>query len=631
LTSGRSAVAVLALSLVASGLGVRPASPLTSAGRRQGASFQVADIGLTSGFQDTQFGHLQRGRALVAADFDLDGRVDFFVGNPGDQSYILLNQSDEKGVKFQLGPTLLDGTLAGSAVAADYDNDGDPDLFVGVGGLEGIGYNVLFENRWIESGRTQLSFLDVTDAAGVAGPVAKPGGPPVPVATYGIAAADFDRDGWVDFFASVAINRETLRALKGRNILWRNNHDGTFSDLTDGSGLGATREDTRFSSWIDFDNDGDPDLYENDMEGFNHLWKNQLVETGSATFVDATRKLSPPGENLACPWESFDSAVADFNNDGWQDLIVFMRWTGGEVPTCPYPPGNAIFMNMEGHGFKNVGPEAGMVPFIRDRGVMGCQVGDLDADGSPDVYIGNGAPMDNGNPNGGQFDELFMSTQSPGNLPTFRDESAKINFAAPEQSGIRYPYFPYRTHGTAFVDVSGDGLPEIAVSEGGPAASPNYVREPDRLFQLTITPAPHWLRIQPVGDGERVSRDAIGTRVAATVSRGSKTWTVWGTLSGGSCFSSQNGPDVFLGLAEADRIDSLEVDWPDGTVETITSGLSLDSHVVVDYADHQGRMSRRSAHVSDGAARQVDMVLAARPRPDIRVIRLGRSPLINCD
>ena len=117
--------------------------------------------------------------------------------------------------------------------------------------------------------------------------------------------------------------------------------------------------------------------------------------------------------------------------------------------------------------------------------------------------------MDNGNPNGGQFDELFMSTQPPGGLPRFRDESAKINFAAPEQSGIRYPRFPYRTHGTAFVDVNGDGLPEIAVSEGGPAAEPDYVQEPDRLFQLDLTPAPHWLRVQPVGDGARILRDRL--------------------------------------------------------------------------------------------------------------------------
>ena len=323
--------------------------------------------------------------------------------------------------------------------------------------------------------------------------------------------------------------------------------------------------------------------------------------------------------------------MADFNNDGWQDLMVFMRWDGGEVPGCPYPPGNAIFMNLDGHGFKNVGPEAGMVPFIRDRGVMGCQVGDIDGDGSPDVYIGNGAPMDNGNPNGGQFDELFMSTQPPGGLPRFRDESAKINFAAPEQSGIRYPRFPYRTHGTAFVDVNGDGLPEIAVSEGGPAAEPDYVQEPDRLFQLDLTPAPHWLRVQPVGDGARINRDAIGTRVAATVTNGAKTWTVWGTVFGGSCFSSQNGPDVFLGLADADRIESLELDWPDGTTQTITNGLSLDTHLVVDFTGHQGAITGRSAHIGSGAAARVDALLVAHPRSDVRVIRLGGRPLVRCD
>ena len=86
---------------------------------------------------------------------------------------------------------------------------------------------------------------------------------------------------------------------------------------------------------------------------------------------------------------------------------------------------------------------------------------------------------------------------------------------------------------------------------------------PDRLFKIEMHPASRWMLVHPVGDGVNVSMDAIGTRVAATVSDGTKTWTVRGTLSGGSCFSAQNGFDVFLGLRGATQVLSLQVIWPD--------------------------------------------------------------------
>ncbi len=584
-----------------------------------GTSSRVEDIGLDTGFQDTQFGHLQRGRALISADFNLDGRNDFY-GVPAGLP------------RFVMGPHILDHALAGSAVAADYDNDGDPDLFIGVGGLEGIGFNYLFKNMWMESGQTKLSFVDVTARAGIAGPVPPKHKNPVPVASYGIAAADYDQDGWIDFFVSVPINDWTRPALMGRNILWHNNHNGTFTDATDRVGLGTTREDTRFSSWIDFNNDGAPDLYENDMKGANHMWENMLVQTGQPSFVDVTAQLSPPGDNLACPFESFDSVVADFNNDGWQDLMVFERWDGGEPPSCPYPDGNAIFINVNGRKFVNVGMTAGMLPFITERGVMGCQVGDINGDGSPDVFIGNGAPMDNGELNGGQYSQLFVSTNVPGGLPTFTSWGNRINFPAPEKPGINYPDYPYRTHAIDFVDVDGDGRPEIAVSEGGPARSPDYDREPDRLFKIEMHPAARWLLVHPVGDGQDVSRDAIGTRVAATVTDGTKTWTVHGTLSGGSCFSAQNGFDVFLGLRGANQVLSLQVIWPDGMVETVASGLGIDRRVLVDRTHMTGPVSTIQAAPS-GVYAQLRELLAAHPRSartDYVAVPLAEIRLFRC-
>jgi hypothetical protein len=609
-------ISLLVLGVPARAESGRPAD--RQAGTSAWWTARSSDIGLKTGFQDIRFGHLQRGRALVAADFDLDGRVDFYSGNPGDESYVLHNLPGPGGIPhFEVVQTLLVGELAFCAAVFDYDNDGDPDIFVGEGGVEGIGFAHLFKNGWMESGQQNLSFEDVTHEAGVAGPIPPGHESPMPVSAMGVVAADYDRDGWTDVFVSVNIADQTLPPLKGRNILWHNNGNGTFTDVTDAMGLGVTRESTRFSTWIDYDNDGDPDLYENDFDGYTHMWQNRLGEAGQAQFVDVTQQLSPPGQNLACPFQSFASAAADFNNDGWQDLAVFMRWHIGEPPDCPYPYGHAVFMNLNGRGFVNVSLPSGIDdPFVYRKGVMGCQAGDVNGDGSPDVYIGNGAPMDRHTKLGGQYDQLFLSTQSPGRLPEFANATPLIDYPAPRGEGIRYPPYPYRTHGTVFTDVDGDGTQEIVVAEGGPAALGDFNQEPDRMFKLVWNPAPKWFIVRAIGDGQTVSTDAIGTRFAVTAKRpDGGTFTVHGTLFGGNCFSAGSGPDVYFGLSNADRILSLEIDWPDGTVETRTDGLIIDSRLVVERGHMMGNLSRRMGHVSNGAPAQVRAMLAAHPAP----------------
>jgi hypothetical protein len=101
----------------------------------------------------------------------------------------------------------------------------------------------------------------------------------------------------------------------------------------------VTREDTRHSTWIDIDNDGDLDLYENDMLGPSHLWRNELVETGRPRFEDVTKEFSPPGEKLACPWQSFDSVARTSTTTDGRTSWCFMRWEGGEPLGCPVSAG----------------------------------------------------------------------------------------------------------------------------------------------------------------------------------------------------------------------------------------------------------------------------------------------------
>jgi hypothetical protein len=320
------------------------AALLTTAPARA-QSVSVVDAGLVTGFQDLFDRHLKRGRALVAADFDLDGRVDFYLGNPGDESFIVPNVPSPLGSPFFLPvQVLVQRRITWGAASADYDNDGDYDLFIATGGNEGYGYDYLFKNLWIESGETQLTFQDVTAEAGGAGPVLSGQTTPWPVSSANAVWGDYDLDGDVDLFVNVNITfRLVPEELRGCNILWRNEGNGTFTDVTEQVGLAASHRPTRNSTFVDIDNDGDLDLYETNFRDINVLWKNELAETGRATFTDATLELSLPGEDLRSPLHTFASAAADLNNDGWQDLIAFFRFGEGggnrrRIPTVMATP-----------------------------------------------------------------------------------------------------------------------------------------------------------------------------------------------------------------------------------------------------------------------------------------------------
>lgn len=541
----------------------------------------VTDIGLESGFQDSMLEGFQHGRTSLAVDLDLDGWIDFVIGNPGDQTAVIRNAGlDGSGmVHFELVQVLMEGEKAYGGAAFDYDNDGDYDIFITNGGIEGLGRCALFRNELIESGT--LSFTDVTDEAGVRGAIPPGETEPVEDAHADATCGDYDQDGDVDVFVSV-FHYVGQPSTAGRNILWRNNGDGTFTDVSDETGLADIRRASLHSCFVDIDNDSDLDLYENNFTDLNVLWKNQLRETGFATFTNVTADFSPPNQDVAYPFNSFVAAAQDINNDGWQDIVAFAR--GGGEPG-PYAAGHAIFINQDGTGFVNQAEVIGInTPFAYDEGVMGCQLGDVNADGVLDAYIGTG------NADARNYDQLWISdalAAPPGNLPKLLDMSWLVNFPAPEDGVADYPMFPYRTHGINFVDVDNDGDLEIAVVNGGHSDVMHETgHEPNRLFKVDWPNPINYFKVRPVGDGIHVSKDAIGTRMALTVSEGGGTpWTIYLTLAVGSAFSSQQGYELYFGLGNADAIHSLTVTWPDGSVQTLTEGLAPNTRNVVTYPD----------------------------------------------
>jgi hypothetical protein len=542
----------------------------------------VVDIGVESGFQDTSFGHYNRGRACVAADFDLDGWIDFYFGNVGDPSFVVRNTGPDKDgiVHFELVQTLLVDEVAWGAVALDYDDDDDYDIFITGGGNEAAvtdpRFCYLFRNLLSETG--ELQFEDVTEQAGVSGAVPAGETDPAPSGHANAVCGDYDQDGDVDILVSRRLDPIP-------NILWRNNGNGTFTDVTEEAGLVVAAR-SQNSTFVDVDNDGDLDLYENNVtlggfgEPFSILWSNRLQETGTPFFVDVTSQLSAPGHDIGQPIESFVSAAADFNNDGRQDLVAF-KWGLAELD--PLYPGHALFLNDSSAGFANVANSAGLNdPFISITdgvGVMGCQLGDLNGDGVPDWFIGNGGPSM------GVTNQLYLSDTAAapvGTMPQFVNVSALIDFPAADVGGITPASYPYRTHGTNLVDVDNDGTLELAVANGGTSWN-IAAREPNRLFKFTWDTPPNWLKVRPVGDGVCVSRDAIGTRISVVVREGAGPQRqVFNTLFGGSAFSAQQGFEVYFGLEQADTIESMLIRWPDGEFQSITEGLAINTSIVVE-------------------------------------------------
>lgn len=547
----------------------------------------VEDIGLSSGLQDTFGGQLKRGRVLLSADFDDDGLLDLFIGSTNDPSQILRNVTEPGGaLRFEMSKTVAPQGLFWSGSVGDLNNDGATDLFIGAAGSLAPSPDLMLLNR-------DPATLDFVDIAALAGPNGRPSGPgdrvKLPMPTSGVNWVDIDNDGWLDLSLMVnthlwpdPMQRHLL--LESQSSLWRNNRDGTFTELSEAAGLDRCFS-CQHSVWFDVDQDGDMDFYENQYRPQSRFWRNLFVESGEIRFEDATAEWSLEGTDLRYPKRTFASAVADFNNDGWEDLIAFVR--PPEPPESPHGyDGHALFLNVGGRGFVEVAAHTGLndtfINWFRDHqedGVMGCQVGDLNVDGLPDVFVGEGRPQ------GGTENQLLVSeglieVDLPGigviAVPRFASWSELINSPAeqPEDYTDVWPPYPYRTHGSVIIDLDRDGVPELAIANGGTAASPAIAREPNRLFTFTYDEPRRYLIVQPRGDGISVNRSGFGTRARATVLTPSgEERDVWGSLHSTQGYSANQGLEIFLGLADAEALLSLEIHWPDGQVDVVDAEL----------------------------------------------------------
>jgi enediyne biosynthesis protein E4 len=348
-------------------------------------TLRFTDVTDASGINATGYG-----MGVASGDFDNDGWIDIYVNNLG-ANQLFRNNGDGtfSDVSKQSGTD--DPGWSASAAFFDYDRDGWLDLFVGnylnystaanvqchtvAGNLDYCAPFVyspqpsrLFRNR------RDGTFIDVTAAAGMS----REFGP-----ALGVAAADFNGDGWIDLYVANDLQP---------NQLWMNQRDGMFRNtaLLAGVALGADGQ-PKSSMGVDagdFDNDGDEDIFITELTGQG---ADLYVNDGSGLFSDRS---AGSGLRVATlPYTGFGTAWFDFDNDGWLDILTVngavMGIEAGGRTNDPFPFGQPkqLFRNLGNGQFEDVTKRAGGA-FERAKVGRGAAFGDLDNDGDVDVVVG---------------------------------------------------------------------------------------------------------------------------------------------------------------------------------------------------------------------------------------------------
>ncbi|MFQ5776649.1 MAG: FG-GAP repeat domain-containing protein [Terriglobia bacterium] len=347
-------------------------------------------LNLDVSFMTNQVGH----HGVAVADVEGDGDEDFYVAQPSGLPNRFFESNGDGTFTERArdaGLDLLDDTSA--PLFLDFDNDGDPDLL-----LLGPWGPLLFRN----DGGWNFTRLDAT-AIGLM----RPG--QVFHNLMSACAADYDRDGWLDFYATSYVLQHSIEGLASRpmpyhdaqngppNILYRNNGDGTFSQTTEASGM--NQNNNRFSfacAWADYDKNGYPDLYVANDFGRNNLYRSN----GDGTFGDVAAEAGV--EDIAA---GMSAAWVDYDNDGWLDLYVGNMWSSAglrltmqkEFQSGAHPSqrslfrrhakGNTLFRNRGDGTFEDVSDTAGVT---LGRWAWSSDFFDLDRDGFQDLFILNG-------------------------------------------------------------------------------------------------------------------------------------------------------------------------------------------------------------------------------------------------
>jgi len=478
----------------------------------------VAPVALAQTFTPVTSGpvvtELGAWRSVNWVDYDRDGDLDLFVtrGKAGGQDNVLFRNDGPPFYTFTRMSSLVisqDHEPSDGSSWGDYDNDGNVDCFVA---------------NWYN--RDNLLYR--SDGGGgfsriTSGPVVTSGG-------YSETGSwgDYNNDGLLDLYVA---NSAGTR----KNMLFKNLGNGQFSRILTGP-IVNDAENTRGVSWIDYDEDGDVDLFAANENGENNaLYRNLLRETGVDTFARVSG--DPLVTSVASSWSA---TWGDYDGDG--DLDVFITHQNGE--------NDALFQNNGNGTFTAVTS----VPPVSDGGFSASAVwADMDNDGDLDLTVTD-AYSGVGQPN-----RLYKNLLRETGTATFLRVTT-----GPIVTDLGY------TYGLSWGDYDEDGDLDLAVAR-------TFNENQTNTFYLNGGNGNHWVTIDCRGTLSNGSAIGAKIRVKATIN-GTAVWQ-YQVVEGQNGYCSQN-LQIHVGLGDAASIDSLRIDWPSGLREVWT-GIAVNRRFTV--------------------------------------------------
>jgi len=481
---------------------------------------------------------------VALLDYDNDGYLDIFFTNGA--SIPSLNKSNP-AFSNRLYHNNHDGTFtevtgrAGvtgegysmGAAAVDYDNDGWTDLYV-----TGVNRNILYHNN------RDGTFTDVTEKAGVTGIF---GGKKL----WSVSAAwiDYDNDGLLDLFVTNYLEwspeNSRVCGLPGKrlscppslykgesNILYHNNGDGSFTDVSAASGIAECIGKGMGVAIADYDGDGWTDIFVANDNERNFLFKNRrgqgFDEVGVESFVAYT--------DDGVPVSSMGVDFRDWSNSGRPGL--FVTALGGET----FP----LFRNEDRKIFTMATYESGIGFASFKMSGWGAGIYDFDNDGYKDLFSANSHVSENADVNPQQQyrqpNSVFQNLRNA----TFQDVSAEAGPAVRLRAAHR---------GAAFGDLDNDGKVDVVISAIG---------SPAELLYNTSTGGNHWIAIETVGS--KSNRDGIGTRIKLT---GESGLVQYNEVTTAGSYASSSDKRAHFGLGRDSLVKEIELRWPSGTLQVL--------------------------------------------------------------
>ncbi len=513
-----------------------------------GAAFQprftdvAKDAGITavirSGGPDKRFIVEGNGSGCAWFDFDGDGWSDLFIVGGMDPSNLFEDRRDGSRFPNHLYRNLGDGRfqdvtgqagvggvgLGNGVAAADFDNDGDIDLFV-----TNYGDDILYRNQG------DGTFADVTKSAGVGGGR---------LWSMGAAFGDYDMDGWLDLYVTrylefdfsnpprqgqycnyrgIAVMCGPLGLPAAADSLYRNNGDGTFREVTREAGLAVTPRYGFSAVFEDFDRDGLPDILTTNDSGPNLLFRN----TGEGSFeeIGLFSGIAYTAEGRA--QANMGMALGDVNGDGFEDVFV----------TTFSDDHYSLYLSQDGPSYTESSAAANLsaptIPFLG----WATFFLDFDNDGRLDLFTANGHLYPEANQMAGagylQRDLLFRGVGEG----RFEEVGESSGFSSVPAKSSR---------GAAFSDYDNDGDLDLVVLA---------IDDRPSLWRNNGGETRNWVQLRLLTQAGAPCIGALATLTTATR-------TQWQTVRSGSNYLSQNDYRLHFGLGSNTRVERLEIVWP---------------------------------------------------------------------